>query len=148
MMDDLNENIFVSIVDYKSIEHNNEHNNDINNNDNNNISDELNELLNELNKSNINSKSNLYFNGENEYVAKMVDYKLNYKLKDLHLICEYYNLLKQVKINKCNKDEIANIIINFENDTNNIDIVNRRKNMWFYINEMKNDKILKKYILL
>jgi len=111
-----------------------------------NISEELNIILNELEQKNISKAVNPL--KLNEYAIKMVDYELNYRLKDLYLICEYYNILKAVKTNKCNKNEIINIILEFENDIANFDIVNKRKNMWFYINEIKNDKLLKKYLLL
>jgi hypothetical protein len=80
-------------------------------------------------------------------VSQMIDYQMNYTVKQLIIICDYYGILKQIKCNKCNKDEIINILIDFENDGNNEDIVSTRKNMWFYMNELKNDKIMKKYVL-
>lgn len=80
-------------------------------------------------------------------VSQMIDYQMNYTVKQLIVICDYYGILKQIKCNKCNKDEIIHILIDFENDGNNEDIVSTRKNMWFYMNELKNDKIMKKYVL-
>jgi len=84
---------------------------------------------------------------ENIKVSQIIDYQMNYTLKQLNLICEYYGILKQIKCNKCNKDEIIRILVDFENDRNNEDIVSTRKNMWFYMNEVKNDKFMKKYVL-
>jgi len=106
------------------------------------ISNELSKILDELD-----DKNGILISNYNENVAKNLDYMLNYKLKDLYLICEYYNILKEVKQNKFNKEEIVNIIVNFENDINNNEIVFKRMNMWFYINELKNDKFMKKFIL-
>ena len=139
-----NENIFFSIIDNDVKKHDNADDN-IYNNDNNNenmISNELSKILDELD-----DKNGILISNYNENVAKNLDYMLNYKLKDLYLICEYYNILKEVKQNKFNKEEIVNIIVNFENDINNNEIVFKRMNMWFYINELKNDKFMKKFIL-
>ena len=136
-MEQNNENIFFSITD--NIDKN------INEIDNNKIiSDELNNILNELENNNF--KISFNYN-ENENIAKIINYTLNYKLKDLYLICEYYNIIKEIKQNKCNKEEIINIIVNFENNINNSEIVFKRMNMWFYINELKNDKFMKKFVL-
>lgn len=104
------------------------------------LSNEITNMLNEL--ENTNTKSNF-----NENISKLIDYTLNYKLKELHLICEYYNILKEVKQNKYNKEQIIDIIVAFENNIDNSEIVYRRLNMWFYINELKNDKFMKKFIL-
>jgi hypothetical protein len=67
--------------------------------------------------------------------------------KELLIICDYYGILKLIKNNKCRKDEIIFHIISFETDQQNTDIVYQRKNMWFYMNEIKNDKFMKKYLL-
>ena len=63
------------------------------------------------------------------------------------LICDYYGISKSVKANKCNKSEIIYFLVNFENDPRNDEIVCRRRNIWFYITEIKNDKFMKKYVL-
>lgn len=84
---------------------------------------------------------------ENIKVSQMIDYQMNYTIKQLIIICDYYGILKQIKYNKCNKDEIIRILVDFENDRNNEDIVSTRKNMWFYMNEIKNNKFMKKYVL-
>ena len=84
---------------------------------------------------------------ENIKVSQIVDYQMNYTIKQLILICDYYGMLKQVKYNKCNKDEIVFLLVDFENDVNNEDIVSTRKNMWYYMNELKNNKFMKKYVL-
>ena len=80
-------------------------------------------------------------------ITKMIHYSENYTIKDLYLICEYYGFLKDVKANKCNKELIIQILVDFESNPENYSIVNKRENLWFYINELKNDKFMKKFIL-
>ena len=71
----------------------------------------------------------------------------NNTIKELLLICDYYGITKELKLNKCTKTQIIHILTDFEILSSNRDIVFKRKNMWFYINELKNDKFMKKYIL-
>jgi len=80
-------------------------------------------------------------------VPKMINYHENYTVKELLLICDYYGFAKELKNNKCNKDQIIEILVSFESDLNNSDIVFKRQNMWFFINELKNDKFMKKFLL-
>jgi hypothetical protein len=77
----------------------------------------------------------------------LINYNENYTVKDLLLICDYYGIIKEFKLNKCNKEQIIDILVNFEANPLNCDITSKRKNMWFYINELKNDKFMKKYVL-
>jgi len=67
--------------------------------------------------------------------------------KELMLICEYYGFAKEAKANKYKKDQIIFLIIVFESNPENLNTVYQRKNLWFYMNELKNDKIMKKYVL-
>lgn len=78
---------------------------------------------------------------------QIINYTENYTVKELFIICEYYGFSKDLKSNKCNKEEIIQFLVEFERNPNNSDIVFRRQNLWFYINELKNDKIMKKYVL-
>jgi DNA integrity scanning protein DisA with diadenylate cyclase activity len=80
-------------------------------------------------------------------VPKMMNYHENFTVKELLLICDYYGFAKELKTNKCNKDQIIEILVSFESDLNNSDIVFKRQNMWFFINELKNDKFMKKFLL-
>jgi hypothetical protein len=142
----MNENIFLDIDD--NINKNNMDDlNTSNSNDTNILSEELNKILNELENNNVKKTNDNFFHYHNENIPKFVDYTFNYKIKDLNLICEYYNILKEVKQNKYNKEQMINKIIEFENDIDNYEIVYKRMNMWFYINELKNDKFMKKFIL-
>jgi hypothetical protein len=80
-------------------------------------------------------------------IPHMINYNENYTVKELLLICEYYGFAKDMKANKFNKEQIISFLVSFENDENNNDIVFKRQNMWFYINEVKNDKFMKKFVL-
>ena len=80
-------------------------------------------------------------------VPKMINYHENFTVKELLLICDYYGFAKELKTNKCNKDQIIETLVSFESDLNNSDIVFKRQNMWFFINELKNDKFMKKFLL-
>jgi len=80
-------------------------------------------------------------------VPHMINYRDNYTVKELMLICEYYGFAKDLKNNKCNKEQIIHYLVEFESNENNSEIVFKRQNMWFYINELKSDKFMKKFIM-
>jgi hypothetical protein len=46
-----------------------------------------------------------------------------------------------------NKEKIICFLVEFELNIENCEIVCKRQNLWFYINELKQDKFMKKYIL-
>jgi hypothetical protein len=85
----------------------------------------------------------------NEGIIEVIslDYKLNYTVKELLLICEYYGIAKELKVHKCCKDIIIQFLVDFESITSNNTIVLRRQEMWRCINILKNDKFMKKYVL-
>ena len=78
---------------------------------------------------------------------KMINYNENFTVKELLIICDYYGFAKALKNSKCNKEQIIEILVSFESDLNNSDIVFKRQNMWFYMSELKNDKFMKKFLL-
>jgi len=80
-------------------------------------------------------------------IPQMINYHENYTLKELLIICEYYGFAKELKNNKYNKEQIVDYLVSFESDINNSDIVFKRQNMWFYIDQLKNDKFMKKFVL-
>jgi hypothetical protein len=80
-------------------------------------------------------------------IPQIINYNENYTVKELLMICEYYGFSKDLKNNKYNKEQIIDFLVTFESDTNNSDIVFKRQNMWFYINELKNDKFMKKFVI-
>jgi hypothetical protein len=95
----------------------------------------------------INDDEGLYLQNTENLFHEVVNYNINYTVKQLLQICEYYNISKAVKMTKCNKEEIINTIVLFESNQDNYNIVCRRKQLWFYINELKDDKFMKKFIL-
>ena len=68
-------------------------------------------------------------------------------LKQLNLICDYYGITSYLRITKCNKEDIVNILILYENADENYEIVVKRKRMWKCLAELKNDKFMKKFII-
>jgi hypothetical protein len=102
---------------------------------------EININLNEILDSNYNIKNNT------DLYIELIHYDLNYTVKQLLLICEYYGIAKELKNNKCNKSDILSTLIIYENNIENMEKVNKRKTLWYYMNELKNDKFMKKFIL-
>jgi len=134
-----NENIFFSIDDNKD---NEENNLVIDNLEIDNLSD----LLNEINNHDfVNQMNN--FSDEEIFEVMCYEYKINCTVKELLLICDYYGIAKEMKSNKYNKEEIINVLVQFENNPINNDIFLRRQSMWYYIDKLKNDKFMKKYVL-
>ena len=72
-----------------------------------------------------------------------LDYMNNYNVKSLTNILGYYNINK----NKLVKDEMVQLIILFENEPTNKNIVYQRKRLWKNIIELKNNDYFKKFIL-
>jgi len=83
---------------------------------------------------------------EDLIMSHMIHYNENFTIKELLLVCDYYGITKK-KIKTKNKDEIIHFLVEFECNPYNNNIVLQRKNLWFYINELKNDKFMKKYVL-
>jgi hypothetical protein len=122
-----NENVFFSLDEGEQTENSNDTLNFLDDFD---FSNEMNDL-----------------NNEGIIEVMSVDYKINYTVKELLLICEYYGIAKELKIHKCCKDVIIQFLVDFESNPLNNTIVLRRQEMWRYINILKNDKIMKKYVL-
>lgn len=114
-----------------------------------------NEILNDTNDTNIDDYlqeindqiNDQTYNDDELFIPKILNYNENYTVKELLLICEYYGISKELKSNKCNKEVIIQFLVDFESDYMNAEIVLKRQSMWFYINELKNDKFMKKYVL-
>ena len=93
--------------------------------------------LNELNMSNIQ---------DDDIFIEIKNYELNFNVKQLMLICEYYNM-KDIRVNKLKKQDIIEQIILFETNPENIEIVTKRKELWYYIDELKTDKMMKRFVI-
>jgi len=98
-------------------------------------------LQNELNNVDISSIQ------DDEIYLIMKDYELNFNVKQLLLICEYYGISKDIRVNKLKKQDIIEQIILFEKNMENIEITIKRKEMWYYMSELKNDKMMKKFVI-
>jgi len=77
------------------------------------------------------------------FLAQMSEYDLNYNLKQVSMIYEYYNI---GKISKLKKADIIQAIVVFEHDAENCEIVMRRQQLWHYLEELKADKFMKRFI--
>jgi hypothetical protein len=127
--DNCEENVFFSL-DETSLDYKNE----------NNI---INDLLDDFDYTNqINNLTR-----EEVIESLSIEYKINYNVKDLLLICEYYGIAKELKVQKFCKEMIIYFLIDFENDPLNNTIVLQRKKMWRCMNMLKNDKFMKKYVI-
>ena len=83
-------------------------------------------------------------NSNDERMSQSLHYKLNHTVKELIRICEYYKIDKLLKQTKA---DIINQIVMFESHAENSECVARRQSLWFCINELKNDKYMKKYVI-
>jgi hypothetical protein len=108
---------------------------------------ELYKLQSELNDYETGANYNSDSENVDDIFTQMKLYDLNYNIKQLLIICEYYNLLKDIRANKSKKQDIIEQIIFFENNPENIEIVNKRKELWYYMDELKNDKIMKRFVI-
>jgi hypothetical protein len=117
------------------------------------VEQEKNDIINEENKFSIflsndgENDSNHAITEMDSVFSQMVYYNINYTIKELFVICDYYGITKNIKNLKLNKEQIIEAILFFENNLKNTKIVFRRKQMWRYINELKKDKFMKKFIL-
>ena len=65
------------------------------------------------------------------------------------MISEYYEIsLKDHKRKKKRKEELINDIVLFELNYENSYIVERRKELWMYMEEIKSDSYLNKFLLI
>ena len=125
----------------------------------NNLTYKINEKINKINNivdydellEDVNDKYNDIVEDEDEnddysadmYMATCLDYDNNYTKKELEKIADYYKISKRKK----RKSELIEEIVLFEMSFENDFISNRRKLLWFYMEEIKNDEFLHKYII-
>jgi hypothetical protein len=140
------ENIIINIdVDET---HNNENIDNFNNKDDENELESILKEINDFSYSEIenNDDGNSWYS-TSTLIVKSIDYDTNYNVKQLLTICDYYGLLKEVKMNKFKKPELILFLLDFEENMENSLIVYKRKQLWYFMEELKNDKFMKKYIL-
>ena len=92
--------------------------------------------------------SQLQLNTDDEIFSKKINYQVNFTVKQLSMICDYYGILKAMKGRNKNKNDLIEALVAFENDSSNSIIVLQRKKLWFYLEELKRDSYLKKFIWL
>ena len=80
---------------------------------------------------------------DDELCVAMLDYDTNYNIKQLQLICEYYS----IKTARLKKNDLIVQILLFENNLENVEIVAHRREMWNYMNMLKKDRVLKRFLL-
>ena len=78
-----------------------------------------------------------------DYMANEINYATNYTRKELDRIADYYEISKRKK----RKGDIVQDIVIFEQDPENIELVFRRKKLWSYMAEIKDDKYLRKFLI-
>jgi len=100
-----------------------------------------------LNDNNYNNYNNFNYDFESKILTKQLIYEMEYNVKQLTKICDYYGISKDIKISKLKKNEIIDFLIDFEENSANIEIVYKRQQLWHFMSELKNDKFMKKYII-
>tara|TARA_Y100000996_G_C22536333_1_gene648390 strand:- start:999 stop:1358 length:360 start_codon:yes stop_codon:yes gene_type:complete len=95
------------------------------------------ELVKQVDMMELSSDANI-----DDMIAVEIDYQTNYTKKDLDKIAEYYGINKRQK-----KTELIENIVLFEKDQHNIEIVYKRKKLWSYLEEIKSDKYLSRYLI-
>ena len=91
---------------------------------------------------NMNDETNDESNDDDNIIAQHVDYFENYTMKMLHHIAIYYDIPKR----RLKKEELIELIIQFENNPENSLQVYNRKKCWHYIHELKNDSYFGQFI--
>ena len=87
------------------------------------------------------------FDYDRFFTNKIIEYNAC-TVKQLYTICDYYEILKEIKTNKLNKEQIIEQIVWFESQLENSEIVSKRLLMWSYMSKIKNDKKLSRFITL
>ena len=77
-------------------------------------------------------------------LASEIDYAENHTVKSLKHIATYYGFKSMSRIKK---NDIIQFILQFENDDLNTELVQQRKNMWFYMSELKDDHYLHQFVI-
>jgi len=105
--------------------------------------EELKDDVNDIEQKIINSTDNISEHYSQIY-AEEQEYMINYTKKQLDMIADYYHITKRKK----RKHILIEELVDFENNTDNEEIVNQRKLMWFYIEQIRYDNYLSKFLIL
>ena len=104
------------------------------------LKDEVNEREKELDVNTTDDVTDFY----SQICFEEQDYMENYTKKQLDLIADYYKISKRKK----RKHILIEDIVAYENDMENEEIVSQRKLMWFYLEQIKCDNYLSKFLIL
>ena len=80
---------------------------------------------------------------QDTFLALETDYTLNYTLPALQQIAGFYS----IPYSRIKKQDLITLIVNFEIDNDNLEMVEERKRLWYYMQELKQNKYLSKYII-
>lgn len=83
-------------------------------------------------------------NNASSTYALLVHYETNFNVKQLNLICDYYGIKPSKRVGK---GELLTILVSFETDMSNCGIVTLRKQLWYFMERLKSDKFMKKFII-
>lgn len=104
--------------------------------------DKVNNEAEDINQYNFQDEGQMdYFD---EITVNECNYSENYTKKQLELIADYYGIVKRKK----KKQDLIEEIVIFEQEPANIEITQKRKTLWFYMEEIKNDSFLQKFLIL
>jgi len=78
------------------------------------------------------------------FFSEIQNYNLNFTVKQLGFIYEYYY---GTKCTKSKKMDLITAITVFENNLENYDVVMKRLRFWQNMDEMKRDKFMKRFLL-
>jgi hypothetical protein len=79
----------------------------------------------------------------NDPIQLELYYKTRYNVKSLNQILQYYGIHKSKMV----KDEMLQVLVFFETDPANADLVFHRIRLWQNIQELKADSYFSKYIM-
>ena len=107
--------------------------------------DDLIDCIEQKEKEKKNSSSDNNYDSSFETIYYLLEEEYNeFTKKQLERICDYYDISKRKK----RKNELIQDIIIFEQDENNREIVDKRNELWYCIEMIKNDNYLKKFLIL
>jgi hypothetical protein len=84
-------------------------------------------------------------NVDDDQIYLAHQYEASYSVKELLKICEYYGIIKQR--NQRKKMELIYAILLYEKDPTNESTVETRKRFWGYLDELKQDKFMKQFVV-
>jgi len=109
---------------------------------------DLDDILKCLEEKEKETKENINENGDGDNFSAiffLMEEEYNkFTKKELERICDYYEISKRKK----RKADLIQDIIIFEQDQINSEIVEKRIELWYCIEQIKNDKYLKKFLIL